>query len=300
MLEPASNIPRSSETPVRNLADTFPVGKVVKVRITTVEPDQGRIVASIRQAAPNFDSAVTDISEVEIGNIVEGAITEIHKDNAVLLLQPSRVRALLSLKNLANHRSIGLPQLKNELKVGETLSELVVVTRNPEKGFVLVANAPKSKATPKNSLSIDTVNVGQIVGGRVTRHTRHGTLVKVTSHVGGIIHPTDVSDNFDTCNPYLAVDTLVKAVVVGVDKEKRQVTLSTRRSRLHPDQITQIVDREVNDISDLAVGDTARGFIKSVAEHGLFVTVGRNIDARVQIRELFDEVSRRSYHCLAS
>jgi len=33
-----------------------------------------------------------------------------------------------------------------------------------------------------------------------------------------------------------------------------------------------------------------RGFIKSIVEHGLFVMLGRGIDARVQIKELFDEV----------
>lgn len=264
----------------------------MKVRIITAEADQGRIVASIRQAASTFDSTVTDISEIEVGNIVEGVVTEIHKDNAVLGLQPSRVRALLSLKNLANHRSIALPQLKTELTVGERLTELVVVTRNAEKGFVIVANTPKTKAllAAKSSLSIDTIAIGQVVGGRVTRHTKQGTLVKVTSRIGGIIHPTDVSDNFDTGSPYPAIDSLIKAVVVGVDKEKRQVMLSTRQSRLYPDKIPQVADREINDVSDLAVGGTVRGFIKSVAEHGLFVVIGRNIDARVQIRELFDEV----------
>jgi rRNA biogenesis protein RRP5 len=40
----------------------------------------------------------------------------------------------------------------------------------------------------------------------------------------------------------------------------------------------------------LHVGQALRGFIKSVTEHGLFVTIGRNLDARIQIRELFDEV----------
>jgi len=158
---------------------------------------------------------------------------------------------------------------------------------------VIVANAPQTKATllSKNSLTIDSVTVGQIVGGRVTRHVHHGTLVKVTTHMGGIIHPTDVSDNFDASNPYLAIDSLVRAAIVAVDKDRRQVTLSTRQSKVRPDQAVQIVDREISQVSDLAVGDTVRGFIKNVAEHGLFVTIGRNVDARVQIRELFDEVS---------
>lgn len=273
------------------MSEAFSVGRVVKVRIISIQQDQRRIIASIRRASdPDFSTA--DICHVEVGNVVEGAVTEIHKDNAVLLLQPSHVKAILSLKNLANHRSIGLPQLKSELKVGEKLSELVVVTRNSEQNFVIVANAPKSKRilSSKIALSLDSIQVGQIVNGRVIRHTRVGALVKITSQIGGIIHSTDVSDNFDNGISYPAVNSLVKAAIMKVDKEKKQVTLSTRQSRLHPDQLTQVVDMEVNDISDLTVGASVRGFIKSIAEHGLFVTVGRCIDARVQIRELFDDV----------
>jgi rRNA biogenesis protein RRP5 len=263
------------------------------VRIISVEKDQARLVASIRQAASNFKSTVTDISGVEIGNIVEGSVTEIHKDNMVLTLQPTQIRALVSLKNLANHRSLSLAQLRVVLKVGDMLDQLVVVTRNTDKGFVIVANGPKAKETlpSKGSLSMESITIGQIVGGRVTRQTRQGALVKIAAHIGGILHPTDTSDDFDAGVPFPAIDSILKAAVVAIDQAKKQLTLSTRHSKMYPDQVTSVVDCEIGDIGDLQVGETVRGFIKSVAEHGLFVTVGRNIDARVQIRELFDEVS---------
>ncbi|KAF8898934.1 hypothetical protein BD779DRAFT_1607574 [Infundibulicybe gibba] len=270
---------------------SFPVGKVVKVRIISVESESNRIIASIRQAAATSTPIITDISSVEIGNIVEGSISEIHKDNAVLDLHPSRVRALISLKNLANHRNVSLVQLRLALTVGDKLDALVVVTRNIEKGFVIVASKPKAKASlpTKGSLSIDTVKIGQIVGGRVTRYARGGALVKLASHLGGTLHPTDTSDNYDTGNAFPAVDSVLKAVVVGVDQVKKQLTLSTRHSRMYPDNIQPIVDREIGGVHDLQVGDTIQGFVKSVVEHGLFVSVCRDIDARVQIRELFDE-----------
>lgn len=283
-----------SESPLNKISDSFPVGRVVKVRIIAVEKDQTRLVASIRQAASNFKPAVTDISGVEIGNIVEGSVTEIHKDNAILTLQPTQTRALLSLKNLANHRSLSLAQLRVILKAGDKLDQLVVVTRNTEKGFVIVANKPKAKeALPsKGSLSMESITIGQVLGGRVTRHTRQGTLVKITAHIGGILHPTDSSDDFDAGVSFPAIDSVLKATVVGIDQAKKQLTLSTRHSKMYPDKVTSVVDREIHDLSDLQAGETVRGFIKSVAEHGLFVTVGRNIDARVQIRELFDEVRK--------
>ena len=251
----------------------------------------GRITASIRQVV-NHD-IVSDISSIEIGHTVEGSVSEIHKDNVVLTLQPSHIRALLSLKNLANHRGLTLPQLRSGLKVGENLEELVVVTRNAEKAFVIVANKPKPKAAPLlrgSTITMESVEVGQLVGGRVIRHTRHGALIKITTNIGGILHATDTSDSFEPGISLPGIDAIIKATIIGIDKSKRQLTLSTRQSRMHPSPDQVIADREISGIEDIQVGETLRGFVKNIGEHGLFVTIARDIDARVQIRELFDEV----------
>jgi rRNA biogenesis protein RRP5 len=252
----------------------------------------GRITASIRQVVSH--DIVSDINSIEIGHTVEGSVSEVHKDNAVLTLQPSHIRALLSLKNLANHRGLTLPQLRTGLKVGENLEELVVVTRNAEKAFVIVANKPKPrKAAPLlrgSTITMDSVEVGQLVGGRVTRHTRHGALIKITTNVGGILHATDTSDSFESGISLPGIDAIIKATIIGIDKTKRQLTLSTRRSRMHPSPDQVIADRGISGIEDIQVGETLRGFIKNIGEHGLFVTIARDVDARVQIRELFDEV----------
>lgn len=250
----------------------------------------GRITASIRQV--NHD-IVSDISSIEIGHTVEGSVSEIHKDNAVLTLQPSHIRALLSLKNLANHRGLTLPQLRTGLKVGENLEELVIVTRNAEKAFVIVVNKPRPKLAPLlrgSTITMESVEVGQLVGGRVIRHTRHGALIKITTNIGGILHATDTSDSFESGISLPGIDAIIKATIIGIDKTKRQLTLSTRQSRMHPSLDQVIADREISGIEDIQVGETVRGFVKNIGEHGLFVTIARDVDARVQIRELFDEV----------
>ncbi|KAI0756786.1 U3 snoRNP-associated protein Rrp5 [Daedaleopsis nitida] len=281
----------ASETVIATLSSAFPIGKPVQVRIIAVDMETSRITASIRQASPNFKSAITDVSGVDIGDIVEGVISDIRKDKAVVALHPTQVTALLSLNNLANRREVSVAQLRSSLKVGDKLQDLVVTSRNPEKGFVLVAMKPKEKEqlVQKNQLSIDTVQPGQLVGGRVLRHTRHGAMIKLVKSITGTLHPTDACDDYENGKPFPAVDSVLKATVLSVDQEKRQLTLSTRLSRLFPGQDKPIVDREVTSFSDLKVGQTVRGFIKSVAEHGLFVTLGRDIDARVQIKELFDD-----------
>ncbi|PFH54835.1 hypothetical protein AMATHDRAFT_72594 [Amanita thiersii Skay4041] len=279
-----------SETPVANLAELYTIGKVVKVRIIAVDPEQPRIVASIRQATSSLPLPI-DVS-VGVGDTVHGEVTGIHKENILLSLKPSQIPALLSLKNLANHRNMSLTQLRVDLKTGEQLDELIVVTRNPEKGLVIVANKPKNSAglpSKSSALKMDTITTGQTVLGRVIRQNRQGSLLKINAHIGGILHPTDASDNYDFGNAFPAVDSILKAIVIEVNPAKKQLVLSMRPSRFYPKKTSEIVDREIQGLGDLQVGDVVRGFIKSVTDHGLFVSIARGVDARIQIKELFDE-----------
>ena len=269
------------------LTEVFKPGKPILVRILSNEMERGRILASIRQATT--DTSPPDVSAVEVGDSVAGKINDIHKDNVVLDLEPSNVRALLSIKNLANRRGSTVPQLRANLKTGEKLDDLVVVSRNAEQGFVIVATKPTAKPALGN-ISMDTVQLGQIVGGRVVRHDRRGALVKFNGRITGSLHPTDVLDDYEASSPFPNVDSVLKAAVVAVDREKKHLTLSTRGSRMEPSGSHNIVDAEIASIEDVNPGNSVRGFIKSVAEHGLFVSIGRDLDARVQIKELFDEV----------
>ena len=185
--------PCSSDISAINLLDAFFIGKVVKVRIINVNIERSQLVASIKQAMPISKSIITDIDGVEIGSIVKGVISEIHKKNVILTLHPTQVRALMSLDDLANHGGLSLTQLRVSLKVGDQVEQAFVVSRNSEKGFVVVATKPRSTSviTPKSLLSFDTIQVGQIVGGRVIRHGRNGAHIKLTSRIVGSLHPTD-------------------------------------------------------------------------------------------------------------
>ena len=277
----------SSEGVVGPLTEVFEPGKPVLVRILSNDKEKNRILASIRQATT--DTAPPDIGAVEVGDSVEGVINEVHKDNVLLNLQPNNVRALLSLKNLANRRSSTVPQLRANLKTGEKLDDLAVVSRNAEQGFVIVANKPKAKPA-LGTVSIDTVQVGQVVGGRVVKHDRRGALVKFNGRVTGSLHSTDTSDDYEAGSPFPNIDSVLKAAVIAIDREKKHLTLSTRKSQMEPSESHVVTDPEITSVEGLKPGTFVRGFIKSVAEHGLFVSIGRDLDARVQIKELFDEV----------
>jgi len=269
-----------------------------------VDQTTSRIIGSIVQATK--PSPAVEISKLEIGHTVTGSITitDIHQDNVVLELQPkdsaTKLKALISLANLANHRGTTVPQVRASLSVGQEIKEqLVLVSKNAEKALLIMAVKPQAKTKVPNgrisagggSLRIGDIKVGMTVPGLVIRHHPKGSTVRLSKHVFATLYPTDVCDNFDAGNPFPALDSVISVTILEVDESNQNTVVSARPSRCHPAQAVPVVDREVSSLDGLSVGDEIRGFVKTVADHGVFVSIGRGIDARIQIKELFDEVS---------
>jgi rRNA biogenesis protein RRP5 len=293
-----------SDTNPRSLEGIFAVGQPVKLRILEVDQGTSRIIGSIVQATK--PSPAVEISKLEIGHTVTGpiAVTDIHQDNVVLELQPKDsaigLKALISLANLANHRGTTVLQARASLSVGQEIKEqLVLVSKNAEKALLIVAVKPQAKTKVPNgrtsagggSLRIGDIKVGMTVPGLVIKHHPKGSTIRLSKHVFATLYPTDVCDNFETGNPFPSLDSVINVTILEVDESDQKIVVSARPSRINSVQAVQVVDREVSSLGDLRVGDEIRGFVKSVAEHGVFVSIGRGIDARIQIKDLFNEVS---------
>lgn len=276
----------------------FTLGQAVKSRITSVDTEKHRITASIRQAAPTFQTPI-DVSSVQPNSTVSGTVTAVHGDNVVLELdEPKGARALLSVSNLANARGTGVAQLRATLEDAEDerVEGLTVMSVNADKALVIVsASKPKSTkpATTSNNKAVRVrdLSEGQVVSGRVTGPMAGGLGVRISKYVVGRLHPTDVSDDFKGALASPPVEgKVVDVAIVRVDKDLKRVDVSMRASRVQPEAQGEVVDKELKSVEELKVGQKVRGFVKSVAQHGIFVLLGRDLDARVQIRELFDEV----------
>ncbi|KAJ1301821.1 hypothetical protein OPQ81_009049 [Rhizoctonia solani] len=286
-----------TDTQVSSTSGLFTIGQVVKSRITSVDKEQRRLTASIRQAAPSFQGPV-DVSKVQVGSAVVGIISAVHEENIVLSLEdPEGGRALLSVSNLANARGTTVPQLRPSLEQGERIEGLTVMSVNGERALVIVSAAkPKEKVKTKakagisNALRIDALEEGKVVSGRITQTMGTGIGVRLSSHVVGRLHATDVSDDYTgSLAAPPAEGSVVDVAIVRVDKNLKRVDVSMRKSRLEPGSKPKIVDREIQSIEELKVGEKVRGMVKSVVQHGLFVMLGRDLDGRIQIKELFDE-----------
>ena len=201
------------------------------------------------------------------------------------------------MSNLANHRHMSFDDLRSTLKTAEELKDLVVITKNPTSGLVIVANRRGVKTLSGVSGSakkIDDVEVGQILPGRVLSHTPNGAMVQLTHGLRGRVHHCDASDDFSLVasgDGPLNVNDNVMCFVLKCNPATRIIDLSTRKSRTQPDKAPEVADEEIDKLSDLKEGQSVRGLVKNVSNHGVFVALGRTVTARIMIKELFDDVS---------
>lgn len=290
-----------SEGFTTDLSRLFTVGKVVLVRIISVDRATAQIVASVKQANATF-TKVDEITKLEIGTIVSsGTVSALHESNIVLELSESKVKALLAFATLARHRAITVEVLKAGLEKGATVEDLVVVSKNLEKGFVIVGLVPsksKNSTTPTttttspsttttttstSNLTIDSLSPSQIVSGRICGKVPTGLLVQLSKSVRARISKPEICDDYSEIDaPQFALGSNVECVVLSVDKELHRVDLSARRSRL--EEGTVVKDPAVGGVEGLVVGEKVRGFVKNVANQGVFVALGAQVTARVLIK----------------
>ncbi|WVQ75049.1 hypothetical protein IAR50_004658 [Cryptococcus sp. DSM 104548] len=289
-----------SQTFVKNLNEAFHVGKPLSIRVIEVDPETARLVVSAKQASAS--APATAAEKIEVGEAVSGAVSQVHAEQVVVRLDGSGLTALLSLSNLSNQKRMGIEELRESLKAGDKIDDLVVVSKNPVSGLIIV-NIKKTPSAKKaktkedmvasgissNLKAIDAIEVGQILEGTVSDHTPNGWMVKISNSIRGRVHPCDASDDLSlvTAQKPLSVGEQVKCYVLKVDASKRAIDLSTRPSRVEGKD--EVVDKEINTVGDLKEGSSVRGLVKNIAGSGVFVSLGRNVTARIMIKELFDE-----------
>lgn len=139
-----------------------------------------------------------------------------------------------------------------------------------------------------SSISLKDLSAGLVLPGRVTKISDRSIIVQLSDQVVGVVDLIDMADDYNEANPakYQKNDVL-RVCVVKVDVPNKKVTLSTRPSKVLSSSLP-VNDPEITSITQLSVNDVVRGFVRNVADKGVFVTLGHNITAFVRISNLSD------------
>lgn len=220
--------------------------------------------------------------DMTVGSAHLAFINNISDKGAWVNISPA-VRGKIRAIDISDDLSLAA-NLSYNFPLGSALRVRVLAV-DPDKGHLDLTARSDGTAS---SLTFADIALGLVLPGRVTKVTDRNIIVQLSEHVAGFVELVDMADDYKEANPakYQKNDIL-RVCVVGVDTPNKRISLSTRPSKVLSSSL-KVTDQEVSSLSQLAVNDTIRGFIKNVSDKGVFVTLGRGIVAFVRIGNLSD------------
>ncbi len=121
--------------------------------------------------------------------------------------------------------------------------------------------------------------VGARVQGRVVNITDYGAFIELEPGVEGLVHVSEMSWAKKAKHPskIVNVSQTVDAVVLDIDPDNKRIALGLKQLMDNPwDTLMQ----------KFSLGNRVTGTIKNIADFGLFVDVGSEVDALAHISDL--------------
>lgn len=233
---------------------------------------------------PSFLKAANPVplnmEQVQVGSSWMGFVNNVADDCLWINLSPN-VRGRLRFMDASDDLSL-LTDVEKNFPIGSAL-KVQVTAVNADKGHLDL-----SAKQGFDKLSFGDVSVGMILPGRVTKVTEKQVIMQLGEALVAAVNLIDMADDYSKANPTLyRKNEVLRAYVVAVDKANKKIHLSLRPSKVLSSSLP-VQDREITSIKDIKPNETIRGFVKRVADAGLFVSVGHDVTAYVRVSDLSD------------
>lgn len=204
-------------------SDVLSVGQQIEVQVLKIDPENRRISLGLKQLQPQPWDAVEQ--KYKVGERVRGTVTRLAEFGAFVELEPG-VEGLVHLSEMSWAKKVRKPG--DLLKPGEVVEAVILAVNVAEHrlslGLKQALGDPWADAPQRFA-------VGSQVEGPVTSFTKFGAFVQLAEGIEGMIHVSEISPDKHISHPQdaLKLGQPVKALVLAVDREKRQLRLSLKQ-----------------------------------------------------------------------
>jgi small subunit ribosomal protein S1 len=247
---------------VANVADILTVGQQLEVKVLKIEPESRRIALGLKQLQPHPWDAVAE--KYAVGDRVHGVVTRIADFGAFVELEAG-VEGLVHLSEMSWSKRIH--KATEVVNLGDVIDAVILAIAIPERrislGLKQALGDPWVQAAAR-------LTPGSIVEGPVASITKFGAFVQVSEGVEGLVHISEIAADRRLNHPsdLLRVGQVVRAMVLDLDKEKRQLRLS----------IKQLIPTSLDEfLAEHKVGDAVTGRVASIESGVAQVELGEGI-----------------------
>ena len=210
-------------TRITSPADVLSVGQQVEAKVLKIDSEKRRISLGMKQLLPHpWDAAA---GRYKLGERVRGVVTRTTDFGAFVELEPG-VEGLVHVSEMSWIKKVRKPS--DLVKPGDSVEVVILGIQAEERRMSL--GLKQALGDPWADVE-RRFPVGSQIEGPVTSMMKFGAFVEVAEGVEGMIHVSEIAPDkrINTPHDVFRVGQVVKAQVIGVAADKRQIKLSIKQ-----------------------------------------------------------------------
>jgi small subunit ribosomal protein S1 len=253
---------------INHPSDVLAVGQSVEVKVLKIDAEKQRISLGMKQLLPHPWDAVPE--KFNPGQRVTGVVTRVTDFGAFVELEPG-IEGLIHISEMVWGKKVR--KASDVVKPGETVEAVIlgldVAERRISLGLKQAFGDPWAEAAR-------SLQPGVQVEGPIVSFTKFGAFLQIAEGVEGMIHISEISAEKRLNHPSdaLRLSEQVKAQVLSIDAEKRQIRLSIKK--LVPTGLDEFM-------AEHKVGDVVTGRLVNESGDAARVELGEGILAYCRI-----------------
>jgi len=253
-----------SHSRVNKPEDVLTVGQELQVRILKIDPETKKISLGLKQL--QAEPWVTAPDRLKAGQRVAGTVTRLMDFGAFVEIEPG-IEGLIHISEMSWGKKIRHPS--DVLKQGDRVDAVILSVKPEERRIAL--GLKQTLADPWLDAQRN-FPAGSQVEGPVTKLMNFGAFVQIADGVEGLVHISEIVADRRLNHPsdVLRAGQIVKAQVLAIDPEKRQIKLSMK----------QLIPTDIDEyIAEHKVGDEVSGRVLEQSPTLTHVELGDGIRA---------------------
>lgn len=264
----------ASQVDIRRPADIGDyVGRTIQCIVLKIDEARRNIVVSRRALIEQERSEKKKhlLDTLEVGQLRKGVVKNIAEFGAFVDL--GGIDGLLHITDMSWGR-IGHP---SELVAIDQEIEVQILHIDREREKIALGLKQKS-ASPWENVA-DKYPVGSVVKGTVVNVMSYGAFVKLEEGIEGLVHISEMSwtKRISHPNELVHIDDEIKVVVLGINKEKQEISLGMKQTQENP--WDKVADR-------YPPGTVVKGTVRNLTNYGAFIEIEEGIDGLLHVSDV--------------
>jgi small subunit ribosomal protein S1 len=244
--------------------DVVTAGQEIQVKILKIDPETKKISLGLKQLQPEPWQTAPD--HLVAGQRITGTVTRLADFGAFVEIEPG-VEGLIHISEMSYGKKLRHPS--DMLKEGDRVDAIILNIKPEERRIALGLKQTLTDPWAEVSRNFP---VGSQIEGPVTKLMNFGAFVQLAEGIEGLVHISEITADKRLNHPsdMLHAGQIVKAQVLAIDTEKRQIKLSMK----------QLIPTDIDEyIAEHKVGDEVSGRVVEATETFVQVELGEGIRA---------------------